>query len=143
MFSSLFFFLLLLHYPAPPPSPPHQTLAAYLVITTAPRNPFHLKDWQLSQWNTIKWLPLKRKGKFELWYAAACRTASLLKWKQRWRSCKGGGVFSLSPLCLSSLAGQILDNQRRCRGKQKGSSGGAFIFQRHLILHSENMNSNS
>ena len=63
-----------------------QTLAAYLVITRALRKPFHLKDWQLSQWNTIKWLPLKRKGKFELWYAAACRTALLLKWEQRWRS---------------------------------------------------------
>lgn len=61
----------------------HQTLAAYLVITRALRKPFHLKDWQLSQWNTIKWLPLKRKGKFELRYAAACRTALLLKWEQR------------------------------------------------------------
>lgn len=37
--------------------------------------PFHLKDWQLSLWNTIKWLPLKRKGKLELRYAAVCRTA--------------------------------------------------------------------
>lgn len=64
-----------------PLSPPCQTLAAYLVITRARRGKkaFHLKDWQLSQWNTIKWLPLKRKGKFELRYAAACRAACPLE----------------------------------------------------------------
>lgn len=32
----------------------HQTFASYLVITRALRKPFHLKDWQLSQYNTIK-----------------------------------------------------------------------------------------
>lgn len=86
----------------------HQTLAAYLVITRALRKPFHLKDWQLSQWNTIKWLPLKRKGKFELRYAAACRTALLLKWEQRWRSCRRC-IFFFSPFCPPP---QIFDNQR-------------------------------
>lgn len=68
------------------PPPLHKTLAVHPVITRAQRKPFHLKDWQLSQWNTIKWLPLERKGKFELWYAAACRAAFHLKWEQRWRS---------------------------------------------------------
>lgn len=81
----------------------HQTLAAYLVITRGLRKPFHLRDWQLSQWNTIKWLPLKRKGKFELWYATACRTALLLKWGQRWRSCRRCIFFVFFPLHLLLL----------------------------------------
>lgn len=79
----------------------HQTLAAYLVITRRLRKPFHLRDWQLSQWNTIKWLPLKRKGKFELWYATACRTALLLKWGQRWRSCRRCIFFVFFPPFIS------------------------------------------
>lgn len=100
----------------------HQTLAAYLVITRALRKPFHLKDWQLSQWNTIKWLPLKRKGKFELRYAAACRTALLLKWEQRWRSCRRC-IFFFPPFALL-LRYLIIKGEA---GKQHGSSGGALL----------------
>lgn len=63
----------------PPPPVPDPRCVSSNYQSTPRKKAFHLKDWQLSQWNTIKWLPLKRKGKFELRYATACRTACPLE----------------------------------------------------------------
>lgn len=114
----------------------HQTLAAYLVITRALRKPFHLKDWQLSQWNTIKWLPLKRKGKFELRYAAACRTALLLKWEQRWRSCRRCNFFLpvLTPPPPLVLLKYLIIKRPAGKQRWRGSSCAALSLEVSFLL---------
>lgn len=117
---------------SPLPSPLCQTLAAYLVITRARRGkkPFHLKDWQLSQWNTIKWLPLKRKGKFELRYAAACRTACPLEVEEEVEVPEEVCIFFFLRVLLRYLIikGQTCGGVRRGLGK-RGSSAGPLLSQ--------------